>query len=143
MAENNQTPTTEEHVSPEAAVLESPGDVVVDFEKINDLVKQRNAAAWDAVEQTEAPDEAEKAPEGADLPTHGEADTPEPKEKAGAELEAEQKKPRSQFETKCPKVKRPPLRAAQPRIRPRPRSPRRRQIPLTSPAPWNRARWSI
>lgn len=94
MADNNKTPTTEEPVTPEAAVPESPGaapgDVVVDFEKINDLVKQRTAEKRAEVEQAEA----DKAPAGADLPTPGEDDTREPWEKTQDELNAENKKPR-------------------------------------------------
>lgn len=91
MAENNQTPTTEEHVPPENGGPESPGtapgDVVVDMDTINELMKNRNAAARETVEQT-----AEEHPP--DLPTPSEKDTREPWEKTQAELDAENPKPR-------------------------------------------------
>lgn len=68
MADNNQNPTTEEHVPTEAAVPESPGavpgDVVVDIGTIDELMKKRNAAARNTVEKTEEPAGTEQAPEG-------------------------------------------------------------------------------
>jgi len=55
-----------------------PGDVVVDFDKINELMAKRRTAARDAVEHEETPA----------------LDDRESWEKTSAELEAEQKKPR-------------------------------------------------
>lgn len=98
MADNNQNPTTEEHVPTEAAGPEipgaAPGDVVVDIGTIDELMKKRNAAARDAVEKAEQPAGTEQTPEGADLPTPGEEDNREPWEKTQDELDAENKKPR-------------------------------------------------
>jgi ParB family transcriptional regulator, chromosome partitioning protein len=76
-----------------------PGDVVVDFEKINELMAEKRAAARDAVEHEEAPaPEAETPADGPSVPKppdKGAApDDREPWEKTSAELEAEQKKPR-------------------------------------------------
>lgn len=70
--------------------LPDPGDVVVPFETIDELMADRRAAARDAVEQDESP-----TPLGADAPGQTEKpDDREPWEKTSAELEAEQKKPR-------------------------------------------------
>ncbi len=65
-----------------------PGDVVVDFEKINELMAERRAAARETVEQAEPPAQEPSAP--AEQPTG-----PAGPEKAETpEAEAEQKKPR-------------------------------------------------
>ena len=76
-----------------------PGDVVVDFEKINELMAEKRAAARDAVEheETPAPEPGTPAdgPSGPVPPDKGAApDDREPWEKTSAELEAEQKKTR-------------------------------------------------
>ena len=79
--------------------IPDPGDVVVPFDKISELMKERNAAAREAVEQEEPP-----AP-GAGISTEeysgaipGDApagpDTRQEWEKPQAEAEAEEKKPR-------------------------------------------------
>lgn len=74
-----------------------PGDVVVDFNKINELMAERNAAARAAVEQAkDAPaltGEGDKAAEASASDKEAE-DHREPWEKTQAELDEEQKKPR-------------------------------------------------
>ena len=99
MADEKQTTGQEERIPPEAGGPESPGaapgDVVVDFEKINDLVKKRTAEKREAIEQEEAAGER-KTVEAGDAPNvaaPGE-DTREPWEKTQEELDTEQKKPR-------------------------------------------------
>ena len=58
MADEKQTTGQEEHIPPETGGPENPGtapgDMVVDFERINDLVKKRNAEKREAIEQEEA-----------------------------------------------------------------------------------------
>ena len=76
-----------------------PGDVVVDFEKINELMAERRTAARDAVEHEETP-----AP-----------DDREPWEKTSEELEAEQKKPRRGRPPKAEKTEQSAPGAAKPR----------------------------
>ena len=97
--EEKKPPTgAEEHSTPEAPVADgpgtapaqpAPGDVVVPFEKIEELMAEQRAAARHAVEQAEpptpeapAPGQPEKAAEQA------------PEEKPQEEVAAEQKKPR-------------------------------------------------
>ena len=97
-----------------------PGDVVVDFEKINELMAEKRAAARDVVEHEETP-----APE-AETPGGGPAgpvppdkvagmDDREPWEKTSAELEAEQKKPRRGRPPKAEKTDQTEPGAAKPR----------------------------
>ena len=97
--EEKKPPTgAEEHSTPEAPVADgpgtapaqpAPGDVVVPFEKIEELMAEQRAAARHAVEQAEpltpeapTPSQPEKATEQA------------PEEKPQEEVAAEQKKPR-------------------------------------------------
>ena len=97
--EEKKPPTgAEEHSTPEAPVADgpgtapaqpTPGDVVVPFEKIEELMAEQRAAARHAVEQAEpltpeapTPSQPEKATEQA------------PEEKPQEEVAAEQKKPR-------------------------------------------------
>ena len=97
--EEKKPPTgAEEHSTPEAPVADgpgtapaqpAPGDVVVPFEKIEELMAEQRAAARHAVEQAEpptpeapAPGQPEKAAEQAQ------------EEKPQEEVAAEQKKPR-------------------------------------------------
>lgn len=84
---SSETPPGEEHEA-EATTdnLDPPvpggdGEVVVDFDKISELIAQRNAAAREAVERRAA-----EEPEGADDPGHSEADkeTPEAPEAEAA-----------------------------------------------------------
>lgn len=97
-----------------------PGDVVVDFEKINELMAEKRAAARDTVEHEETP-----AP-GAGTPADGpsgpeppdklaEPDDREPWEKTSAELEAEQKKPRRGRPPKAEKTEQSEPGTAKPR----------------------------
>ena len=98
MEEKKQPTGAEEHNTPEAPVADgpgttpaqpAPGDVVVPFEKIEELMAEQRAAARHAVEQAEpltpeapTPSQPEKATEQA------------PEEKPQEEVAAEQKKPR-------------------------------------------------
>ena len=98
MEEKKQPTGAEEHNTPEAPVADgpgttpaqsAPGDVVVPFEKIEELMAEQRAAARHAVEQAEpptpeapAPGQPEKAAEQAQ------------EEKPQEEVAAEQKKPR-------------------------------------------------
>ena len=98
MEEKKQPTGAEEHSTPEAPAADGPGtapaqpasgDVVVPFEKIEELMAEQRAAARHAVEQAEpptpevpAPGQLEKAAEQA------------PEEKPQKEVAAEQKKPR-------------------------------------------------
>ena len=98
MEEKKQPTGAEEHSTPDAPVADgpgtapaqpAPGDVVVPFEKIEELMAEQRAAARHAVEQAEpptpvapAPGQPEKAAEQA------------PEEKPQEEVAAEQKKPR-------------------------------------------------
>ena len=98
MEEKKQPTGAEEHSTPEAPVADgpgtapaqpAPGDVVVPFEKIEELMAEQRAAARHAVEQAEpptpeapAPGQPEKAAEQAQ------------EEKPQEEVAAEQKKPR-------------------------------------------------
>lgn len=86
------------------ATVSEPGDVVVSFDKIEELMAERRAAARDTVEQAEpaAPEVAVPAVEQAEPPTP-EAPAPgqpekaaeqAPEEKPQEEVAAEQKKPR-------------------------------------------------
>lgn len=91
MADDNKTATgPEEHVQPETT---EPGDVVVPFEKIDELMAGRRAAARDAVEQAEGPE----APTVEEPPSLLDAIVEEvkaPMERPPADLEAEKPKPR-------------------------------------------------
>ena len=98
MEEKKQPTGAEEHNTPEAPVADgpgttpaqpAPGDVVVPFEKIEELMAEQRAAARHAVEQAEpltpeapTPSQPEKATEQA------------PEEKPQEEVAAEQKKSR-------------------------------------------------
>ena len=97
-----------------------PGDVVVDFEKINELMAEKRAAARDAVEHEEVPAPEAGTPadglSGSELPDKGAApDDREPWEKTSAELEAAQKKTRRGRPPKAEKVEPSEPGAAKPR----------------------------
>ena len=87
-----------------------PGDVVVDFEKINELMAEQRAAARNAVEHEETP-----APEAGAPAVSPEEDTRAPWEKTQDELNAEQKKPRRGRPPKAEKADQPEPGAAKPR----------------------------
>lgn len=99
MADEKQTTGQEERVSPEAVGPESPGtapgDVVVDINTIDELIKKRNAEKREAIEQEEAAGEGKAAEAGAPptVEKPGE-DSREPWEKTSDELAEETKKPR-------------------------------------------------
>ena len=98
MEEKKQPTGAEEHNTPEAPVADgpgttpaqpAPGDVVVPFEKIEELMAEQRAAARHAVEQAEP-----LTPE-APTPSQPEKATEQPpEEKPQEEVAAEQKKPR-------------------------------------------------
>lgn len=97
-----------------------PGDVVVDFEKINELMAEKRAAARGAVEHEETP--APEAGVPADGPSGPEppdkvagTDDREPWEKTSAELEAEQKKTRRGRPPKAEKTEQSEPETARPR----------------------------
>ena len=85
----------------------APGEVVVDFDKINELMAQRRAAAREAVSKAEAP----AAPEGS--PKHGDEafrdlfgnEEKPPWEKSLAEIREEEKAQKRQSRTKKAKDK--------------------------------------
>lgn len=80
----------------------APGEVVVDFDKINELMAQRRAAAREAVSKAEAP----AAPEGS--PKHGDEafrdlfgnEEKPPWDKSLAEIREEEKAQKRQSRTK-------------------------------------------
>ena len=98
MEEKKQPTGAEEHSTPEAPVADgpgtapaqpAPGDVVVPFEKIEELMAEQRAAARHAVEQAEPPTPEAPAPSQPEKATEQ-----APEEKPQDEVAAEQKKPR-------------------------------------------------
>ena len=103
----------EEHTEPEQSVIPgmgedapartAPGEVVVDFDKINELMSQRRASAQDAVSKAEAPsveaDGQEKAPKRRGRP-------PKQQEGPTAEKTAKATEPRTGRPSKVDKAAR-------------------------------------
>ena len=100
---------TVEHTA-ESPPRPAPGEVVVDFDKINELMAQKRAAAREAVEKAEA-STADKGGKEAPAPTQEKkapaADRP-PKEQAGptAEKKAKAAEPRTGRPSKVDKAAR-------------------------------------
>ncbi len=87
-----ETRPTEEHTA-ESPPRPAPGEVVVDFDKINELMAQKRAAAREAVEKAEA-STADKGGKEASTPTQEKkAPTADklPKEQAGPTAEKKSK----------------------------------------------------
>ena len=107
-SESESSPTVE-HMA-ESPPRPAPGEVVVDFDKINELMAQKRAAAREAVEKAEA-STADKGGKEAPAPTQEKkapaADKP-PKEQAGptAEKKAKAAEPRTGRPSKVDKAAR-------------------------------------
>ena len=120
MQESPAPEKAEEHTEPEQSAIPdmgedtparpAPGEVVVDFDKINELMSQRRAPARDAVSKAEVPsveaDGQEKAPKRRGRP---------PKEQAGptAEKKAKAAEPRTGRPSKVDKA---PVRRLRPPV---------------------------
>ena len=119
MADAKQDGGIAEHIQPEAPAAPpdtGPSDVVVDADKIDELMAQQRAAAREKVEQEEPP-----APE-VDAPTVGRSEDAPPApddrqewEKTSDELAEEQKKPRRGRPPKAEKAEPGDEKAAKPR----------------------------
>ena len=119
-----------EHTEPEQSVIPgmgedapartAPGEVVVDFDKINELMSQRRASAQDAVSKAEAPsveaDGQEKAPKRRGRPPKQQegptaektAKATEPRTGRPSKVDkAARDEPRPHLWTKCPEVRKP------------------------------------
>ncbi len=118
--------------------VSEPGDVVVSFDKIEELMAERRAAARDTVKQAEpaAPEVAAPVVEQAEPPT---PEAPAPGQPEKAAEQAQEEKPQEEVaaeQKKSPAVAVPPkAEKKRSRQRPRPTKSRRRQSPAGAAHP--------
>ena len=158
-ADGLQAPASEQAAAPtpqhEGPAQPEPGDVVVPFDKINELMNEKRQTARAEVEKEEAAKEPEEKTQeeppaaGDDEPKKARRGRP-PKEEKAEPAGKEAARPRRLSETNCPevgkrlrrlKLPRNPKRP-HPKMRLRPRNRLRLSQPL-HPVLWRKESWSI